>query len=358
MTTVEDDSPYHRAQTTANLLEARLETDLCLYRSTAEAVIAILRDEWSAVYSASFLRRPEQLVHETEEAIIALYHLNTWWKDAPLGDFVAVDVGCGKGYLGMYLSYLSCVMEDGPKLRKIILIDKANEINWEHIETANATADAEGRPQLQVWSDCNLFDYDALIDRLLAMELPLALTGIHLCKMLGPAFCGLVNGLDQRCAFACLAPCCVPRCVSKGKVPKLAVICRESGVDRARRLSYLQRRQEERQCYQCGSVGHVQNNCPVARVPSVATRPPPCYACGQVGHCAVNCQLCPPRRSPPVHHLSIEGLASQADPFAAYCRVLADGFEAPTLVHTAVLPSLSSQTHWNAGRKSVFIVTR
>ena len=77
---------------------------------------------------------------------------------------------------------------------------------------ANTTAENEGRPYIQIWDNTNLHDYDDVLDRMKALPGKLALSGIHLCKQLGPSFCGLVVvwGSVYLCMSGAVlhAPCC------------------------------------------------------------------------------------------------------------------------------------------------------
>jgi hypothetical protein len=190
------------------------------YPTLTPRVVSILR-QWASTWAGQpewqSLLNKSTLLHEIEESIVAIYHYLE--RTSTKGDHhktkahIVVDVCGGKGLFSFLLSYLR-----PPNVDHIILLEKATAINWQHISAANAVHEAEGRPKIIMWADTNLHDYDIVLDRLLDLKLPVAVTGIHLCKQLGPSFCGLVNGLGpERCLYACLAPCCLPWAVTAQK---------------------------------------------------------------------------------------------------------------------------------------------
>jgi hypothetical protein len=372
-----EESSYWSAWRTADKLEAQ-PPQPAAYQEITTQVIAVLR-EWGRLYAGeltSFLRKTPLLLHETQESIVALHYLREWWKtQTTASEFVAVDVCCGKGYFSMFLRYLVTLFwkdeDEGtgrPKLKQIILFDKATEsdINWNHINVANNAND--GSPHLELWPGTNIHDYDRLIETLLSYNAPLALTGIHLCKMLSPGFISLVNGLGKECIYTCLAPCCVPRSVSKGrKTTKITVNEYETDQERAERKEYIAQRQAPRSCHCCGSLEHFARQCGVATNELAA--PPlssPCWTCGKMGHLSTDCptpNVRKPSVSPPMCHVDAGYVSQSADPFHTYCQLLATMQTTATnkvQVHNAGLLSTSTQKeqqhHWNASRKSIFIV--
>ena len=186
------------------------------FPSVTKPVIEILEQyayKWAEQVQFQSILNKNSLQHEVEESIVALYYLLHEGQSLSSSKYIAIDVCGGKGLFSFLLSHLR------PKnLHSIILIEKSTTINWSYLEWANGTCQQEHRPPVEIWADTNLHDYDLLLDRLLQLPFPVALTGIHLCKQLGPSFCGLVNGLgNDKCRYACLAPCCLPRLVRAQK---------------------------------------------------------------------------------------------------------------------------------------------
>jgi hypothetical protein len=187
-------------------------------------VLAILRNwaqAWSGVAAYQSFLNKKSLHHEIEECLPALHHLNEWRKVVSHVDrFVAMDVCGGKGCLAMLVQYVAAHYwnKDGsgrPILDHVILLEKAkcDEIDWYHLLHP---PDDDLIP-LVIWEDCNLHETDALWTRIrVSVSYPIAATGIHLCKMLSPSMVSLVNLLGpDKCVYVCLAPCCMPRAVTK-----------------------------------------------------------------------------------------------------------------------------------------------
>ena len=98
----------------------------------------------------------------------------------------------------------------------IIMLDKQQDINWNHIVASNKGVEEEGRPFIKSWGGCNLLDIDQIVEKLQGHDTiddgvnngPIALVGIHLCKQLSPSCAGVVNAMGpKKCPFLCLAPC-------------------------------------------------------------------------------------------------------------------------------------------------------
>ena len=397
-------------QTTAKQLQAKLATAPSIYGTTTADVIQVLHiwDKQFAHVShmSSFLRTESRLLHETEECIVALHHFKEWWdkqreqstssSTSITEPLTVVDVGCGKGYYSMFLSYLigfvwnkqdtTTTTTRRRPIQSIILIDKTSrqEINWSHLDTANQMAQVEGRPHLELWDATNLHHYDALVDRLQARRTRLAITGVHLCKMLSPALISLVNGLRDICDYCCLAPCCLPRSVTKGKC-RLAIYQYETPEVRQRRLQFKAQRQVSRTCALCGSNQHVASACPTAppsdtnddartQVLHQAMQTLPCWKCGTLGHFAAQCTLAEKQRVTPRARTWIvpappapptDKNDNNNNPFEMYCRVLAQAFEGKTtqIVHAGLVNDKvakhgreDDKKNWNGQRKSVFLV--
>jgi len=383
----------------------------------------------------SFLHK-RTLTHEMEECLPALHHLNEWRKkqhvpttthqQQPQRRFVAVDVCGGKGYFAMLAQYCASLYwnnhdNDGAMiLDRVILLDKQQQqrsssggkdkkkdgrINWNHLTTHDASPTMELVP-IVLWDDCNLHETDALVDRLLQIEntsggvnntnnhhdtkttsthsppLLLALTGIHLCKMLSPALVGLVNRLGPaRCPYLCLVPCCLPRAVTRmGRNKKkknmaddhdsppasslVRVFSYETPDARAARLQRVPERHGALQgnsatscCYGCQSPEHVLRDCPVAAVTMTKQErqrmfrqqqaPTPCWKCGLPGHFQVDCPVRqdrsgshkppPPQQQrdhhplwkisssplePPIIFLDCTHVLASPDPLRTYCDLL------------------------------------
>jgi hypothetical protein len=367
---------------TADNLEAAAPN---FYPEVTSSVVKILR-EWGAVWGRlgewQSLLNKRTLQHEVEESIVALHHL---LENAPTKTkFVAADICGGKGLFSFLLSYLR------PKnLERIILLEKA-DINWHHIDAANASCVEEGRPPIEIWPNTNLHDYDDILDRLLQLPYPVAMTGIHLCKQLGPSFCGLINGLGaEKCVYACLAPCCLPRIVTtqkhkwkKGLKSEISVQVRETVEERHNRLDYMKRREQSRRgptggpCFLCYDPNHGLLECELFgtknKEEQIAIRQQehaarvPCWKCGELGHFKADClsentSSAPPAMAPPVVLMDVSNILEKPKPFQGYCQLLADTLEnrETKIVDPGLKNSGNHQAgNWNSERKSIFIIVR
>jgi hypothetical protein len=380
-----EDYSFWRVFTTADNLEKVAPN---FYPSVTFQVVSILRkwgDQWAGNDEWQSLLNKTSLQHEVEESIVALYYL---LEHAPKTKFIAVDVCGGKGLFSILLSYLSPTF-----LESIILLEKETAINWHHIQVANSTCQNEQRPTIEIWSGTNLHDYDIVLDRFINLPHPVALSGIHLCKQLGPAFCGLVNGLgSQKCIYACLAPCCLPRVVTCQKHKKasantsIMVQLAETFEGRRIRLDYSQRRRDCRKtptggpCFLCHSPDHgmteYANN---MACPELSTKTKqeqielkqaehasrvPCWRCGELGHYKTDCpsnntSSKPPAMEPPFLAVDVANVLDAPQPFQCYCTLLSSSMQERKI--QVVDPGLTNQGkhqagNWNSDRKSIFII--
>ena len=313
-------------------------------------------------------------------------------------EFIAVDLCCGKGYFSMYLKYLADEYWNNPKeeeeneneesvennssssshssnkrrrrsrrrrLKKIILMDKDTNINFDHIYAANNDSngsehcDCNNKVKFEVWSGCNLNDTRAILTKLEKQSLPVAITGIHLCRMLSPSFLSVTNGLRSMklCPYICLAPCCLPRCVSKGSnksikisIHRNATTIKEGSAKRGGGGG-KKRKRERRPCYLCSKTTHLVKDCPllpkdnpkeVSRIRQEAAKTIPCWNCGIVGHFQNECPMTKKtadqdekvsKESNSSHsnsnsnnrmiQLDTSNVMKSKNPFNSYCHVLA-----------------------------------
>mmetsp|Transcript_28490 Transcript_28490/g.52607 ORF Transcript_28490/g.52607 Transcript_28490/m.52607 type:complete len:503 (-) Transcript_28490:28-1536(-) len=291
------------------------------FTSTAAAVIPVLelwakncagKEEWRSLLNKRSLR------HEVEESIVALHHLRVWRQQQQQQQqqkdtvstitnensrnsddgFIAVDACCGKGVFSMLLCYLAAAPRSHDQLQndqwfaglsRIILLDKNQEINWDHIQAANANHEQEKRPFLELWPGTNLHEHDSITERLLLASSgtvdstttninndsskdiestlsprskPLAITGIHLCKTLSPALVGIVNALGkEKVPYLCLAPCCLPRT----RDMQLSIPLYEGPMQRQARMLAIREKRKKQDtfaCYVCGQRDHHVRSCP------------------------------------------------------------------------------------------------
>lgn len=354
------------------------------YPEVTLSVVKILREwgaKWGGLGEWQSLLNKSTLQHEVEESIVALFHL---LENAPKTKFVAADICGGKGLFSFLLSYLR-----PNNLERIVLLEKA-DINWHHIEAANVSCVEEGRPPIDIWPNTNLHDYDEILDRLLQLPYPVAMTGIHLCKQLGPSFCGLINGLGrEKCPYALLAPCCLPRAVTaqkhkwkKGIKSSIPIQTRETVEERESRLNYMKRRKQSRigprggPCFICYDPNHGLLECEmfglknkeeqiVVRQQEHAARVP-CRKCAELGHFKTDCpsdntSSRPPAMAPPVVLMDVSNILENIKPFQGYCQLLANTLEnrETKIVDPGLKSSGNHQTgNWNSERKSIFIVVR
>jgi len=366
------------------------------YPEITVEVIEILKTwgmKWQGNTKMASILNKSTLHHEIEETIVAIHFLFEGLDRRKETMCHVIDACAGKGMLSFLLSYLK-----HPKVSSIVMLEKAM-IDWSHIEESNGLAEKEKRPSISIWSNTNLHDYDDVLDRMLALPHPIAMCGIHLCKQLGPSFCGLFNGLGEKCIYGCLSPCCMPRAVTTQKrnsktrkVFTLSVQLAESMEGRHARRDYMLRRQRLRRkpvtgpCFYCKDENHSVFGCTVLKtLPNeeqvsirrawhVATVP--CWNCLEIGHYKNECpnvgkdgvskgrSSSHTAQQPPMAILDVTGILKASKPYKAYCNILADGFEKQHRPNSRVrvietkLEKLGKhdETNWNAERKSIFIV--
>lgn len=401
------------------------------YRSTTLQVAAIL-EQWGNNWAgdlewASFLNK-RTLHHEAEESIVALYHLREWMtRTKEPQKFIALDVCGGKGFFSMLLSYVASdfwqprqlenTTTEDRQLDSIILLEKCktSDIDWNHIHAANARE--KSHPEIVIWSDTNLHEYDVVISKLrslcLEKKTTLALTGIHLCKMLSPSLVSLANGLG--CPYLCLAPCCLPRVVlnkaalKKNKDATIPIYLHETPYEQQDRLEHNRRKliaRNNHACFYCQKKRHWVKQCPDLKVLSKeeqdkivddAIQNTPCWNCGTIGHFRQDCPTPSAKittKYPPSLEMNVSNVIKSSTPFEDYCTLLAgyiqlDGSAAAAMCHPVMEkvkpPSSSSQEprvvkklksssgvqiieagltgnksghdgNWNSRRKSIFLV--
>ena len=360
---------------------------LGFYPNITPQVVSILRlwgSKWANRPGWMSLLDKGSLLHEMEESIVAIHHLFEAMENSK-DTFIAVDVCGGKGLFSFLLSYLK-----PPKVDQIVLLEKA-KINWRHMHEANETAEEEGRPKIAIWSSTNLHDYDSVLDRFLQLPHPVAMTGIHLCKQLSPSFCGLVNGLGpQKCIYACLAPCCLPRAVTAQKNAKkdknafsVSIQLKETPQDRQSRRDYMQRRERVKQrkpknipCFHCKDETHELKQCqkflalpkeervPILQAEHAATIP--CWNCLQLGHYKSECPSPVTSKNsrsvkPPMYNLNVSNILQAKRPFGAYCHLLTESLQdrrCQVIEAELETQAKHDDNNWNGSRKSIFIVAR
>jgi len=377
----------------------------------------------------SFLNK-NNFQHEIEESLQALYFLDEWrrreathrrWnRGSRNGDddgvedgdykFVGVDACGGKGVFTMLLQYVATLYwnndslpgnndgndvpcpdgDDAPRplrLDRVVLFDRASAgINWDHLSApASPLPSSFGETPfslvpIEVWV-CDLHQTDVLVSRFLERfgggdrmdVIPLAVTGIHLCKLLSPALIGLCNMLGpERCPYLCLVPCCLPRAVRRSKVNRMRCgTCSDDGQEqqqlqqinrdritirvhlyenshaRERRLQLLKQREASKRkmrskglCILCQSSEHFRRNCPRRFRETCDRAMPhqlelanlPCWRCGVVGHFQAECpssrdSLLLSQLEPPHADIDVSQILQQTHPFRAYCNLLATTIE-------------------------------
>jgi len=367
------------------------------YPEITVRVIEILNNwgmKWQGNPKMASILNKSSLHHEIEETIVAIHYLFEGLHRRSEKSCHVLDLCAGKGILSFLLSYLK-----HPKINSIVMLEKAT-IDWSHIEESNKTAEEEKRPDTIIWNSTNLHDYDDVLDRMLALPHPIAMCGIHLCKQLGPSFCGLYNGLGEKCIYGCLSPCCMPRAVTtqkqnskKRKIFTLSIQMAETAEDRRARRDYMLRRELLRRkpvtgpCYYCKDDNHSVFGCAVLKTlpeeKQISIRRAwhlatvPCWNCIEIGHYKDKCPnvvgkdgIAKGRSSghktqqPPMAILDVTDILKAPRPYSAYCYVLADGFQKqhrPKIRVRVIETNLEKlgnhdQTNWNAERKSIFIV--
>jgi len=336
-----------------------------------ERTASILRrwaEKWAGLEGWQSFLNKTSLEHEIEESLPVLRELLGWLNaaaDDSAPPVIVVDCCCGKGVLSMLISYL-CAGD--ARVSRIFALDKAT-INWDHIRAANAESGREGRPQIELWGGTNLFEHDAILDRLEGLvrgpEGPgpparLAMLGIHLCKNLGPAFLGLANCLGPvACPFVCLMPCCLPRQAtsssSAGAIGGQSHLRLGAGTievasyerERWRRIANNRTRSvilgKRKICYYCRKSDHAIKKCPLlpsdveertARLKEAAASIP-CWKCGEVGHKKTDCKVTavsrPPRILQPMFCLDVSRLMEVEKPFDQYCEILKGAFKGSSM---------------------------
>ena len=330
------------------------------------------------------------LLHEVEESVIALEFLLEWLDaqknmNTPIS---LVDVCCGKGVCSMLASY---VFQNDSRVSKIVMVDKANGLDWSHIAVANQDAVTECRPLIETYQ-YNLFEMDDIVDWFGSslntdkVETPIAFIGIHLCKNLSPTLVGIGNALGStKAPFLCLAPCCLPPVVLKngGKHSNhlLEVAQYESPMQRQARLMSATKRRNARQrrnpCILCHSTDHRVWQCNFflsssqedqVKILQRAADVEPCWKCGELGHTKKDCPASdqksslPPLIPRPVTKRDVSNVLQSGDPFASYCNLLSTTIDRQSvqIFETGLKNTESFRrehgNNWNRGRKSTYIV--
>jgi hypothetical protein len=400
----------------SNSNNAHVRSKECHNIDVTNTVVQILRywgDLWAGQSDWQSLLNKKALLHEVEESIVALQFLVDWLEDRSKQNnnspVTLVDVCCGKGILSMLASYLFRG-KTASHVFSIIMLDKQQNINWNHIVESNKHAESEDRPTILTWGGCNLHDVDTIVERLEGYDTcgPLALIGIHLCKQLSPSCIGLVNILGpEKCSFLCLAPCCLPRVVTTmsksrngGMMPKriksaqqipltISVRTHESEEERQarkeanlRRDGAMKRTFADVPCYLCSETHpiHKCNLLPFDENERIdifqkAAALNPCWKCGETGHFRENCpkteQPSRPRLAlPPTMDLDVTGseLCSEQDGyglFEGYCHLLGTAVQRADVKvldvglvnNSAYHDNAANLDNWNRDRKSIFIVS-
>ncbi|KAL7539359.1 hypothetical protein ACHAWF_006384 [Thalassiosira exigua] len=382
--------------------------------SVIQEVVPILRDwgeTWAGQTGWHTLLNKKSLLHEVEESVVALQLLLDWMErkrssqDAPV---ILLDVCCGKGILSMLASYLFRG-KTSSHVSNIIMLDKQQDINWNHIVASNENASEEGRPSIKTWGGCNLNEIDQVLERLEAIDdkagnsiEPFALVGIHLCKQLSPSCVGVANALGpERAPFLCLAPCCLPRIArnmpkskgkqgGKGQSDSLPVRKYESKTEREARKEANRRRDGANKrtfadvpCYLCAEIHpiHKCNLLPADENERIdifqkAAASNPCWKCGEIGHFRKDCpsiQLASKPRValPPAIDLDVASLLqtkhknhTSKGTFESYCDLLATAVQRDDMQvvdsglvnHSVQHNNAANRDNWNRDRKSIFIV--
>lgn len=349
-------------------------------------------DKWAGEREMQTLLNKPELLHEIEESIIALAPFCDWLDSLTttqegMEPITLVDVCAGKGIFSMLASYV--LQGQTSMVKQIVMLDKAN-MNWNHIRTANDDAERDDRPPIITWSKCNLHEIDEVVGRLNNLDTPLALVGLHLCKTLSPTLLGVSNTLGAAtCPYVCLAPCCLPRAVAKpkwstkeNKSRTIDVLAYETEDERLERNKALARRRaamkrfSDCECFLCKSTSHRVQNCNLLPADvdmqidifrkSAASMP--CWRCGEVGHKKRDCPSDqaagkPSLVQPPRISLDVSTVLDSDRPFETYCELLSTALDRSTvrieennLVNNRRVNKQHTDSNWNSGRKSTFII--
>jgi hypothetical protein len=324
--------------------------------------------EWQGLLNKS------SLLHEIEESIVTLSflweYLETRKGATDFQGITLIDVCCGKGVFSIVSSYL---FQNDDRIKQIIMLDKA-DIKWNHIDEVNQSAKNENRSCIDCWSNCNLHEIDDIVNRLEALETPVALVGIHLCKTLSPTCIGIVNSLGGKtCPFFVLAPCCLPSAVTQssnrqtiGKSSIIKVRSYESTDERRRRLEAKSKRdaamsrRPKMMSEQLTMVDGSKQSIPMQTAPIT-----PCWKCGGSGHKKADCPSLqttgkPRLVQPPSVDVDVSGILHSDNPFNLYCELLSASMEHKSVkvFDTGLVNEKNrhQQGNWNSCRKAIYIV--
>ncbi|KAL9181527.1 hypothetical protein ACHAXT_010332 [Thalassiosira profunda] len=308
----------------ANGLSSASDADACKgHDDMIKRVIPILR-QWGKAWAGQpgflSLLNKRSLLHEVEESIVALHFLAEWLESRTSGTPVTlVDVCCGKGILSMLASYLFA--GETSDVSGIIMLDKQNDINWNHIQSANLRAAEEGRPAITTWGSCNLHEIDELVEKL--EERQARFDANH-----------KRDAAKKR--FYVEVPCYL--CSEMHQVHT----CNLLPPDESERIDVFKKAAALQPCWKCGEVGHQRKDCPSTQ------------------------QASKPRLVlPPTVELDV-GLVMQTSegPFESYCHLLGTAVERDNvevrdvgLFNSAARhDNAANRDNWNRDRKSIFIV--
>ena len=316
-----------------------------------------------------------------------------------------IDLCCGKGIFSMLLSFMITssgrweILNPLQNIQKIIMIDRAKDINWHHIKKTNEMN--IGKVQIDIWSGINIHEQDEMLfQKFLQIKGCLAIVGIHLCKTLSPKCVSFYNTLGkEKAPFLCLAPCCLPRLVTTTKQTKfketketnsnennkldIPIDLFEPFSKRKERTSHNNRRKRRRDdrngsCYLCSSFDHRAKQCPALprdnpqecqRILQNAVETATCcWNCGIKGHTKAACPITTTiklvKKPPPQTFISTSQILQSEKPFDTYCQLLANTIQAENtqVVQTNLINDHANETtqqqtnNWNSSRKSNYIV--
>ena len=310
-----------------------------------------------------------------------------------------IDLCCGKGIFSMLLSFM--IMSSGRweilkplrNIQNIIMIDRAKDINWHHIEKTNEVN--IGKVQIDIWSGVNIHEQDEMLfQKFLQIKGSLAIVGIHLCKTLSPKCVSIYNTLGkEKAPFLCLAPCCLPRLVTTTKQTnhnndekdklEIPVDLYEPYSERQQRILHNNRRKRRRDdrngsCYLCLSFDHRAKQCPTLPkdkpqecqriLQNAVDNATICWNCGIKGHTKTTCPSTTTiklvKKQPPQTFISTFQILESEKPFDTYCQLLANTIQAENtqVVQTHLINDHANETtqqqtnNWNSSRKSNYIV--